>query len=165
MMEGVRVWLLSILAVSLLCALADALMPKGPVKGVGKLACGIVLAAAVVSPVAQLDLESSRQWLEDWDVGLEQREEDLKKQVDEEMKPIIEQEYEAYIVDKAAQLEAVCIARVECRREDGGVYLPETVWISGSLSQQQREELTGTLLEELGLAPEALHYEDGEGTP
>ncbi len=165
MMEGVRVWLLSILAVSLLCALADALMSKGPVKGVGKLACGIVLAAAVVSPVAQLDLESSRQWLEDWDVGLEQREEDLKKQVDEEMKPIIEQEYEAYIVDKAAQLEAVCTARVECRREDEGVYLPETVWISGSLSQQQREELTGTLLEELGLAPEALHYEDREGTP
>lgn len=165
MMEGVRVWLLSILAVSLLCALADALMPKGPVKGVGKLACGIVLAAAVVSPVAQLDLESSRQWLEDWDVGLEQREEDLKKQVDEEMKPIIEQEYEAYIVDKAAQLEAVCAARVECRREDEGVYLPETVWISGSLSQQQREELTGTLLEELGLAPKALHYEDREGTP
>ena len=165
MMEGVRVWLLSILAVSFLCALADALMPKGPVKGVGKLVCGLVLAAAVVSPVAQLDLESGRQWLEDWDVGLEQREEDLKKQVDEEMKPIIEREYEAYIVDKAAQLEAVCTARVECRREDEGVYLPETVWISGSLSQQQREELTGTLLEELGLAPESLHYEDGEGKP
>ena len=66
---------------------------------------------------------------------------------------------------KAAQLEAACTARVECRREEEGLYLPETVWISGSLSQQQREELTGILLEELGLTPEALHYEDGEGTP
>lgn len=165
MMEQVRVWLLSVLAVSFLCALAETLMPKGPVKGVGKLVCGLVLAAAVVSPVARLDLESGQQWLEDWDVGLERREEDLKKQVDEEMKPIIEQEYEAYIVDKAAQLEAACTARVECRREEEGLYLPETVWISGSLSQQQREELTGILLEELGLTPEALHYEDGEGTP
>lgn len=165
MMEGVRVWLMSILAVSLLCALAEALMPKGPVKGVGKLVCGLVLAAVVVSPVVRLDLEGGRQWLEDWNVGLEQREEELKKQVDEEMKTIIEQEYEAYIVDKAAQLGAQCTARVECRQEGEGVYLPETVWISGSLAPQQREALSGALLEELGLLPGELHYEERGTTP
>ena len=164
-MEGVRGWLLSVLAVSLLCALAEALMPKGPVKGVGKLVCGLVLAAAVASPVVRLDLEGSRQWLEDWDAGLERREEELKKQVDDEMKTIIEQEYEAYIVDKAAQLGAVCTARVECCEEEAGVYLPEGAWIGGALTQQQREELTWQLSEELGLSSQALHWEDGEGAP
>lgn len=165
MMEGGRVWLLSILSVSFLCALADALMPKGPVKGVGKLVCGLILAVTVVSPVVTLDLEGGLQWLEGWEVGLEQREEELKKQVDEGMKTIIEQEYEAYIVDKAAQLGAACTARVECRQEDEGVYLPKTIWIRGALSQPQREALSGSLMEELGVASEALHYEDGEGTP
>ena len=165
MMEGVRVWLLSILAVSLLCALADALMPKGPVKGVGKLVCGLVLAAAVVSPVVRLDLEGGRQWLEEWNVGLEQREEELKKQVDEEMKTIIEQEYEAYIVDKAAQLEVQCTARVECRQEDEGIYLPQTVWISGTLTPQQWEVLSEALLEKLGVPPEGLHYEERGTAP
>ena len=37
MMEGARMWLLSLLAVSLLCALADALMPPGAVRKVGRL--------------------------------------------------------------------------------------------------------------------------------
>ena len=165
MMGGVRVWLLYVLSVSFVCALADALMPKGPVKGVGKLVCGLILAVTVVSPVVSLDVESGVQWLEGWEVGLEQREEELKKQVGEEMKTIIEQEYEAYIVDKAAQLGAACTAQVECRQEDEGVYLPQRIWIRGALSQPQREALSESLMEELGIASEALHYEDGEGTP
>ncbi len=165
MMEGVRVWLLSILTVSLLCALADALMPKGPVKNVGKLVCGLVLAAVVLAPMATLDVECGQQWLEEFDLGQQQREDDLKKQVNEGMKVIIEQEYEAYIVDKAAQLGAVCTAQVECREEDQGVYLPDRVWISGELSQAQWEELAGVLGQELGLPQEALTYAQGEGTP
>ena len=40
MIEGVRLWLLSILTVSLVCALADAMMPAGAVKKVDRLVCG-----------------------------------------------------------------------------------------------------------------------------
>ena len=165
MMAGIREWLLSVLAVSLLCAVAGSLMPKGPVKGVGKLVCGLVLAAAVVSPAASLDLSGGRQWLDSWDAGLELREEELKKQVDGEMKTIIQQEYEAYILDKAAQLGAVCTARVECCGEETGVYLPQRVWVGGTLSQGQREELAQALEEELGLPAQALCWEEGEGVP
>lgn len=48
-------------------------MPKGPVKGVGKLVCGLMLAWAVVSPVAKLDLESGQKWMEHFDAGLDRR--------------------------------------------------------------------------------------------
>ena len=63
MIEGVRLWLLSILTVSLVCALADAMMPAGAVKKVGRLVCGLVLAAVVLTPVVTLDLEEGRQLL------------------------------------------------------------------------------------------------------
>ena len=164
MTEGVRMWLLSVLAVSLLCALADALMPKGPVKGVGKLVCGLMLAWAVVSPVAKLDLESGQKWMEHFDAGLDRRGEELKKQVDGEMKGIIEEEYEAYIVDKAAQLGAVCTAEVECREEEG-MYLPDRALIRGELSQPVSRELSRTLSGELGLPRENITFEGEEGTP
>src|SRR5699024_781948 len=134
-------------------ALADALMPKGPVKGVGKLVCGLALVWAVLSPAAKVDLERGQQWLEEFDVGLDRREEELKKQVGEELKLIIEQQCEAYIVDKAAQLGAECTARVECREEDG-MYLPDLVRIGGGLSRQMRLELSRSLEEELGLPQE-----------
>ena len=162
MTEGVRMWLLSILAVSFLCALADTLMPRGAVKGVGKLVCGLVLTAAVLSPAVKLDLEAGGAWMKDYVSGVEEREEELKNQVDEEMKRIIEQEYEAYILDKAVQLGAVCTVRVECRGEEDGVYLPDHVQISGGVSQPVREELMETLGRELGLAAENISW-DGEG--
>lgn len=158
MMEGVRVWLLSVLSVSFLCALADALMPKGPVKGVGKLVCGLILAVTVVSPVVSLDVESGVQWLEGWEVGLEQREEELKKQVDEEMKTIIEQEYEAYIVDKAAQLDLVCTVRVTTETGKEGVPIPVSAEIRGPYTAQQREELTRIIADELGIPEERQSY-------
>ena len=158
MTEGVRLWLLSVLAASLLCALADALMPKGAVKGVGRLVCGLVLTAVVLSPAVELGLTEGSDWLEEYVSGLSGREEELKNQVDEEMKKIIEQEYEAYILDKAAQLGAECTVRVECRGEGDGVYLPHRVRIGGTLSGQVREELEETLGRELGLSPEEIDF-------
>ena len=64
MMAGLRSWLLALVAASLICALADALMPKGAVKRVGRLVCGLVLASAILSPLAGLDVESGQSWLE-----------------------------------------------------------------------------------------------------
>ena len=60
MMAGVQLWLRSVLAVSLLCALADALTPQGGVKRVQRLVCGLVLAAAALGPAVRLDVEGGR---------------------------------------------------------------------------------------------------------
>ena len=53
MMGAVRSWLLAVIAVSLLCAVAEALMPSGAVKRVGRLVCGLVLVGAILSPAAR----------------------------------------------------------------------------------------------------------------
>ena len=47
MIGAVRSWLLGLIAVSLVCALADALIPKGAVKRAGRLVCGLTLLAAI----------------------------------------------------------------------------------------------------------------------
>lgn len=164
MTEMARGWLLSILATSIICALADALMPKGAVKQVGRLVCGLVLAVVVVSPVVRLDLEDSQQWIEGYFTGIDQQKQELEEQVNDEMKPIIEQEYEAYIVDKAAQLGLICTARVECRMEEN-VYLPARAWIGGALTAEEKNELTAILSEELGLSPEDQSYTGEEELP
>lgn len=164
MMAGARLWLLSIVSVSLLCALADALMPKGAVKRVGRLACGLVLAAAVLTPVVQLDVEDGQRWLEDYFSDLEYRRTELKEQVDTGMKTIIEQEYAAYIVDKAAQLGLTCTVRVECRMGEEGLYLPIWAELTGGFSQAERAELARVLEEELSIPPQGQSFIE-EGAP
>ena len=103
MMAGVQLWLRSVLAVSLLCALADALTPQGGVKRVQRLVCGLVLAAAALGPAVRLDVEGGRRWLENCLEDLELRRDQLEEETG--MKSIIERSFAAYIVDKAAQLE------------------------------------------------------------
>ena len=156
MMAGVQLWLRSVLAVSLLCALADALTPQGGVKRVQRLVCGLVLAAAALGPAVRLDVEGGRRCLEDLELRRDQLEEETG------MKSIIERSFAAYIVDKAAQLGLSPVqARVECREEDG-VYLPQRLWVSGPLAQEEREELSRALEEELGVAREAQTYDEEE---
>lgn len=162
MIAGARTWLLSVLSVSLVCALADALMPGGGVKRVGRLVCGLALTAAVLSPLVQLDLEDGQRWLEDYLSNLEHREEELRDQTG--LKTIIEDSFAAYIADKAAQLGLPPVSvRVECREAEG-VYLPVRLQVAGPLSQTERELLSQTLEAELGVARREQHY-DEEETP
>ena len=160
MMAGVQLWLRSVLAVSLICALADALTPEGGVKRVQRLVCGLVLAAAALGPAVRLDVEGGQRWLEDCLDGLELRREQLKEETG--MKSIIERSFAAYIVDKTAQLGLSPVqARVECREEDG-VYLPKALRVSGPLTREEQEELSRVLEEELGVAREAQTYDEEE---
>lgn len=160
-MGALRSWLLAVTAVSLLCAAADALMPPGAVKRVGRLVCGLVLMGAILSPVTELDLDMGQQWLEDCLSGLHSREEELEEAVNSQMKDIIERECAAYIVDKAAELGWTCAAQVECRASEDGVYLPCRARVAGALTEEGRARLTHMIAEDLGV-PESEQIYIGE---
>ena len=164
-MAGVRMWLLSIIAVSLVCALADALMPGGAVKRIGRMVCGLVLMAAVLAPLAGLDAAGGQRWLEDYFSALEQREVELKQEVDGRMKVIIEQEYAAYIMDKAAELGLNCSARVTCRENGDGLFLPHRAEVAGVLPEDGRVQLARIIREDLGIPETEQTYVSEEELP
>ena len=58
MMALLGSWLTGVTAAAILCALADRLMPEGPVRRAGKLALGLVMLAAVLRPLLQLEAVS-----------------------------------------------------------------------------------------------------------
>lgn len=161
-MENVRNWLLALISVSVLAAMADSLMPKGAIKRVGKLVCGLVMLCAILSPLVQLDLESSRAWLEEWMDGLEQEGSHLQEMVHAGQKTIIEQDCAAYILDKAAELGLNCTARVTCRAGEEALYFPWTAEVAGKFSDAEQSRLTRMIQQDLGIPPERQSYY-GEG--
>lgn len=165
MMDGARGWLLTIISASILCALADSLMPAGAVKRVGRLVCGLVLLCAVLSPLAELDLAGGQDWLEDYFAGLELRQAELGSQVNEGMKVIIEEKYAAYIVDKAAEMGLTCTVRVSCRMGEDGLYVPDRMAAAGSFSDVEQSRLTQIVQEDLGVPLERQVYYNEEGSP
>ena len=150
-------------AAAILCALAQGLIPPGPVRRVGRLTAGLVMAVALLSPLASLKGVEPEQWLESWQPQGEVQE--LEEQRDETMKTIIEEECGAYIVDKAAQLGAECQVEIECTPEGDGVFLPWQVTVTGDLSPSQKEQLTRQIQEELGVPPERQQYATKEESP
>lgn len=166
MIEMVRAWLLSVLLLCVFCALADSLMPSGGVKQVGKLVCGLVLLWGMTAPLLSLDVESGQRWVEEqlhrWDgeSGL------LKKEAEELSKPIIEEGYAAYIVDKAAEREIICRARVESKRDaSAGVSLPWETWVVGNVSPADELWLRETICRDLGIPDQRQHYSTWEEGP
>ena len=165
MMDGLRTWLLSLMFAAVLCAIARALMPAGPVKRAGGLIGGLVMLSAVLAPAVQLSPAAAEAWAAQWSDGRAQREEELRQGVNEEMKRIIEQEFAAYIVDKAAEWGLTCTARVTCGETEDGLYLPVRTEVTGPLTQGDRARLTRLIREELGVPEEEQAYHVGEEMP
>lgn len=165
MMGAVGRWLMAVIAVALLCAAADALMPQGAVRRVGKLVCGLVLLGAVLSPVADLDAEGGRRWLDGCLSGLDSREEELEETVNSQMKTIIEQRCAAYIVDKAGQLGLTCTARVVCEASEDGLYLPVRTEVAGLRTAGEQEKLIRVIERDLGVPAEGQFYAEEEEKP
>ena len=161
-MGAVRSWLLTVIGASLICALADALMPQGPVRRVGRLVCGLVLLGAILSPLTQLDLSRGQRWLEDYLASLDNREAELTETVNSQMKVIIEQEYAAYILDKAAQLGLDCDVRVECGLSEDGLYLPVRTEVAGLSTAGEQEQLIRVIEQDLGVPAERQFYAEEE---
>ena len=165
MMGAVRSWLLSVIAVSLLCAVADALMPSGAVKRVGRLVCGLVLIGAILSPLTALDLDGNQRWLEGYLDSLRSRKSELEETVNGQIKVIIEQNLSAYIVDKAAELGLTCRARVECGLSEDGLYLPVRTEVIGSMTADVQSKLVRIIESDLGIPPQSQIYVEEEDVP
>lgn len=164
-MGAVRGWLLAVITVSLLCAVADALMPAGAVKRVGRLVCGLVLMGAILSPIARLDVEGSQRWLDSYLSSVRSREAELEDTVNSQMKLIIEREYAAYILDKAAQLGLECTVRVECELSEDGLYLPLRTEVAGLRTAGAQEKLIRIISEDLGVPAQSQIYLEEEEIP
>lgn len=140
-------YILRLICAACICALVGSLCPKT------KLLTGIFLILTVFSPVGtcslpELDLDDiAAQASEAAAVGTAQAE--------REKEAIISASLEAYIFSKAAC--AGCDVTAEVQVRDG---LPCAVTVTGDLTQEQREILSGIIASELGLGKEAQKWID-----
>lgn len=151
-------WFIGMACAAILAAVAQSIMPPGPVRQVGSLICAMMLLWATLKPITasfhlfgtvQLDTQA-------WKI-----EEELEEKETQLLKALIEQECGTYIVDKAASLGADCSAVVICVADETGAWLPGSCRISGQLTTQQRGELEQIISTDLGIAPEWQEYMGG----
>ena len=134
MMEHIRQWLCSVVAVSLLVSVVQSLVPKGSLRRAASFLSGLVLLAVLLEPLPKLDLEGLELR------GLQEETEKARRQLEAEqetaLKAGIAEQTEAYISDKAAALGLTVQARVETRTGADGVPLPWSAELEGDYTEE-----------------------------
>ena len=151
-MELIRTWILSVTVSAIIISVADAVMPDGAVKKVGKLTGGLILMLGILQPIVTMDYDDLYDMVNAFPVG-SIRQEALEESASAPLQAGIEARLAAYIADKAAALGADCTAEVLCETDENGVPIPVGVTVSGSLTGGQQAALSETLTGELGLPP------------
>ena len=97
MTELVRQWLLGVACTALILAVADSLAPVGSVKKICRLAGGLALMLAAVSPLLRLEVGALADALEGYREQVRGYEEALEEQNNLFYQTIIEESTAAYI--------------------------------------------------------------------
>ena len=150
MIGAVREWLAAVVAVSLLLAAVQSLVPEGNLKRIASFTGGLLLLLVLLQPLEDLtgslaapDFGKYSRTVQDRQAELEQAEETLLAEG-------IASRTAAYIWDKANQLGLDCTVSVAAAPGEGGIPLPESVTVRGRYSG----ELARWLEEEVGIPAE-----------
>ena len=142
-------------ALSLLCGAALSILPEGGVKRVAEVVCTASLIVALVNPLKALDMESyalesaKRQERETALIsGAEATQQRLNRLV-------IEQEYEAYIMDKAMEMGFDSLV---------ALWMPYAVSLSGDCSRSGKEQLAALITADLGIPYERQRWDSERRT-
>ena len=162
-MDGIREWLIGIIAAAMLAALTGCLMPKEPIKNIGKLIGGLGLMLCLLHPVAGVDLTNFSQILtetrqnsgmyETYETSLEETNVMLQQS-------IIEEKAAAYSMEQAQAMGIHCHVTVFCQKEK--VPYPKEALVIGNLSDEEKKKLQTMLETELAIAPECIYWKTEE---
>lgn len=146
-MEGVRDYLLSVTAAALICGSVGCLAGKnGGISRLMKLLCGMFLAAAVIRPVVDVKIDDLSIFTDRLSVDAELAVARGEEMASDEMKRIIKEKSETYILDKAKLLGADIT--VEVILED---VIPAGVTLTGNISPFAKTSLAASIAQDLGI--------------
>ena len=156
-----RQWIPGIFSASLLAAMALALCPKGRVREVTRLVCGIVCALAVADPLIKLDTDRLASAIAEYSQQAEILAEDGEEEGKMLERTYIEEECAAYICSKAAQRGVSAAgASVQARWDDEAL-----IWVpwSAAVEAAYSAELSALIEQDLGIPAERQEWNGDEG--
>ena len=153
-------WIYALIAASVIAALARQLTPPGPVRAVTVFVSGVMLLSAMLSPVLRTDLGALSQAAAEYRVTADKLTEDTRAQEKQLLRAYIQQQTEAYIVEKAQRLGVGPIKAEVLADWKGESWVPAEATIIGALSPEGKKALGEALCAELGIPEERQHWHE-----
>ncbi|MBQ8831749.1 MAG: hypothetical protein IJ017_09130 [Oscillospiraceae bacterium] len=154
-MELLRNWILCVTGAAVLSAVCIGVVPSGRVKKTVQLVCGVVTLLCLAYPVTDGRLDELGSFEFDFaDADIFEQEAYETEQV--VTRKVIEDRYEAYILDKGEKTGVeIASADVSVRWSDEGYWYPVKAEIDASF---ESAELSQVIAEELGIPTESIYW-------
>lgn len=152
-MLAISEYIRSVTGAALISAVVLRLLDgKGSAASIGKILVGIFMAVTVIGPITQVELTDLWDLLPDVSVDAAQAAGDGQAAAKKALADGISAQVEAYILDKAAQMDVSLTVHVEL--SDDTIPVPERVRLQGSVSPYAKSRLQSIIQEELGIDKE-----------
>ena len=154
-MSAITAWIRALAGAAVFCAIALALCPEGRPKRVLRAACGVVMAAALLSPALGLDMQALPEAVARYGEAARSVAGEAGQEADRLNRTIIERECAAYILDKAEELGAnVSGVKVQAQWNLDGLWVPYSAEIDLPDIGSAKAALEGMIQNELGIPAE-----------
>lgn len=150
-MEGLREYVLGIMAAAALGAVLLAIVPeKAGGKRILQTMCGLVVTLAAVMPLGKLRLDPGESLLSEIRMEAHSEKEKASREVRQEMTEVITGRTASYIEDKARDLGAEVVAEITLDED----LKPWSARIQGQVSAYIKDRLGASITGELGIPKE-----------
>lgn len=152
MMEGMRDYLLSVIAAAVIGGIVNSIAGKGAGGSMIRLIAGLFLTFTLIQPVVDLNINSFTDWVDGISQSSTAAVTDGLSMRDNALRAGIKDAAEAYILDKACRMD-VSLA-VEIGLSDDELPVPESISLSGNVSPYAKQQLQALIAEDLGIDKE-----------
>jgi len=150
MMDGIRAYALTLICTALVCGILMQLLPGGTTGKLLRTVCGAVMLSVLLAPLCRIELPDFEIFLEEFSVSGEQIAQTGAEMMEEERLQLIKAGLEAYVLERAKSLN--CPVRAEIWLDAEGY--PDSIHVTGEISEDQRHQLSAILSNDLGIPEE-----------
>lgn len=151
-MDDLRQYVLRIVAAALICGIVSGFLKNSTAQAIVKLICGLFLAVTAIGPIAGYELTIPEEIGQSFSEAADRTVAEGEKMARDALGNIIKEKTEAYILDKAAELNMDISVEIVMSSQDPG--LPAAAEISGDAAPYARKKLQSALESELGITKE-----------
>ena len=136
-MDGIKTYLISVVAVCMITVIADVLIQKSGLKRIVRLLGGLLVLMVAIRPLLSLDMSRISTYLLEVNSNYRFDTANIKSTQQELLRQQVRQSAEKYIEDEAKSLGATLQAEVTL--SDGEYPVPVSVILIGTLSPEQAQ--------------------------
>ncbi len=153
-MEAVKGYLISVVSVSVLCAIIYTVVgKKSSLAALLRLICGILVVITVIKPVIHLKISDFTDYIDGISADASHYTRSGEDSAGEAQNVIIKEQTQTYILDKAASLGLHL--DVEVVLSDAVPVVPSAVYLHGTASPYAKKQLSDYITETFAIGKEA----------